>query len=1249
MAYYPKDRNPSGIIFHGNAGSDQVLESNPNFYYNSGTNTVYATTFDGVSTGLSSAVTVQVNGEMTGIANFQEAGDTANIGVTAQSTLISNRTAAASANADDLILLLSGTELRKITKGNFVSDLGGGTMSDFIFSGDGGPGQTIEQGNTLLIAGGVGLQTTASATDTVTVDITGVHGGLIINSTIVPSDKLSVDSFTLTADAGSNQDIALGNTMDIEGGVGIQTTVGATDKVTIDITGVHGGLLINGSVSNDKLQNNSVTINAGTGLSNGGTVALGSSITIDADAASTSQSGVVLLQDSITNGTVTTAVTPNAVYDLSGHLQAGINGKDNYQYWTITDGTNTENVATTDQIKFTGAGATTVGYNTSNNTVTITTAAGTTYTAGTGLTLDGSDVFHANVDPTVQAVASQPVSATASRTYAVQVDASDELVVNVPWVDTDTVASGPAQTIAFYSGDGSITGDASLTYNESATSIKLTTQGNTLTTGFYIANNQTQSGNMFQVDTYVEGISKVNINAEVTSDTSDGYTSTTIINAFDNSSTSLSFVYGTTAPDNSSGVLPFNIPNFDAELAADTVTGANVTLFNFSTTSNLISGVIALYTGSADPVAPANITTFRSQAALTGINVALDLLNHGGSTGNASVSDELYSALQQYWGLHPSNTGNLVFYWKATGPVTSLANNSQMSANFSDTGVHPRLSLNYTYYSGDGVFTEKTTYVVDHQGKVRLNLDDYQSVGNSVMIYASGQENLPCDVVLNSSNDRSKIAHKRNNQKLYSAGTNSDGTDWNVFDHVNGIKNIKLDNTLPKYRPESVIMKFQGGRVGIYDDSPDYDLDIHGDLGVRSGIFLYNGNSVGFDDTTHRIYRSGDILMWNGAPVTGAPGGSMTSWNLGVGDESTTAISDSETVTFTGLNQIITTRSTNQVSIDIDLSSYYTSSQVDTISGNLQSDINGKDNYQYWTLKGDAATTTNVDTTEQVEFNGAGGTTVTLGGSDNRVVTITSTDTTYTAGTGLTLNGTTFDANVNPTTQTESAQSVTSTTNKTYAIQVDASDYMVVNVPWTDNNTTYTAGSGMVLNGTTFDANVNATKQTITAEAVSSTSNRTYAIQVDNSTDDLVVNVPWTDNNTTYSAGSGLVLNGTTFDAQVDNSTIIISSDTFQVPDSGITEAKRQRTVDTTLVDTNTITKDVNLIDATAGNILVNLPSPPLSAGRILYAKKIDSSANTVTLDQNGSETVDDGTQYVLYNQYESVTLICDGTDWFVF
>src|SRR6056300_157728 len=81
-------------------------------------------------------------------------------------------------------------------------------------------------------------------------------------------------------------------------------------------------------------------------------------------------------------------------------------------------------------------------------------------------------------------------------------------------------------------------------------------------------------------------------------------------------------------------------------------------------------------------------------------------------------------------------------------------------------------------------------------------------------------------------------------------------------------------------------------------------------------------------------------------------------------------------------------------------------------------------------------------------------------------------------------------SNISGTTQTTGANSLSTTGSRTYTIQPDASGNLVVNVPWvdtnTDTNTTYTAGTGLTLNGTTFDVNVNGTTQTVASNAVSS-------------------------------------------------------------------------------------------------------------------------------------------------------------------
>jgi hypothetical protein len=178
----------------------------------------------------------------------------------------------------------------------------------------------------------------------------------------------------------------------------------------------------------------------------------------------------------------------------------------------------------------------------------------------------------------------------------------------------------------------------------------------------------------------------------------------------------------------------------------------------------------------------------------------------------------------------------------------------------------------------------------------------------------------------------------------------------------------------------------------------------------------------------------------------------------------------------------------------------------------------------------------------------------------------TDTDTTYSAGTGLTLSGTTFNANVDATTQTTAAETVTSTASRTYAVQVDSSDNLVVNVPWvdtdTDTDTTYTAGTGLTLDGTTFNANVDATTQTVAAETVSATASRTYAVQTDNS-DNLVVNVPWTSPSTLTSSGVVNITPTTDENSSDNQPTVIIKS--ALTPDSNSRRVRLQlRNTDTT-------------------------------------------------------------------------------------
>lgn len=148
---------------------------------------------------------------------------------------------------------------------------------------------------------------------------------------------------------------------------------------------------------------------------------------------------------------------------------------------------------------------------------------------------------------------------------------------------------------------------------------------------------------------------------------------------------------------------------------------------------------------------------------------------------------------------------------------------------------------------------------------------------------------------------------------------------------------------------------------------------------------------------------------------------------------------------------------------------------------------------------------------------------------------------------------------------------------RNYAVELDSSNKAYVNVPWTDTNTIYnvatTSANGLMsssdkskldgiqagadavsfsrslssgtkigtinINGTNTDIYAPAAGKPVEYGVATSTtlglvrigypeSGKNYPVEL-NSSNQMYVNVPWTDNNTTYSAGAGLSLSGTAF------------------------------------------------------------------------------------------------------------------------
>jgi hypothetical protein len=146
------------------------------------------------------------------------------------------------------------------------------------------------------------------------------------------------------------------------------------------------------------------------------------------------------------------------------------------------------------------------------------------------------------------------------------------------------------------------------------------------------------------------------------------------------------------------------------------------------------------------------------------------------------------------------------------------------------------------------------------------------------------------------------------------------------------------------------------------------------------------------------------------------------------------------------------------------------------------------------------------------------------------------------------------------------ALNVSGTTTKT--LTATQQDGGTLTTSWTDNNdnTQRAAGTGLTLSGNTINANVDGT-QSVAANSSSTTGSRTYKVQVD-SGDNLVVNVPWANTNTqtitsvdesTANNLKGISVNPTTGNVKVGldiNGLAAISTlndaDTLPIYDGGI-------------------------------------------------------------------------------------------------
>jgi len=173
-------------------------------------------------------------------------------------------------------------------------------------------------------------------------------------------------------------------------------------------------------------------------------------------------------------------------------------------------------------------------------------------------------------------------------------------------------------------------------------------------------------------------------------------------------------------------------------------------------------------------------------------------------------------------------------------------------------------------------------------------------------------------------------------------------------------------------------------------------------------------------------------------------------------------------------------------------------------------------------------------------------------------------NTTYSAGNGLTLSGTTFSIGTGAITSTAIADGTISNVDINSSAAIDyaklnlagsivstdisnsaaipfsklnivKSDIEGLGIPGSDQNTTYTAGNGLTLSGTTFSIGTGAITSTTIADGTITNAdiNNSAAIAFNKlnitKSDINGLGIPSNTDLTTYSAGSGLNLSGSTF------------------------------------------------------------------------------------------------------------------------
>jgi len=98
-----------------------------------------------------------------------------------------------------------------------------------------------------------------------------------------------------------------------------------------------------------------------------------------------------------------------------------------------------------------------------------------------------------------------------------------------------------------------------------------------------------------------------------------------------------------------------------------------------------------------------------------------------------------------------------------------------------------------------------------------------------------------------------------------------------------------------------------------------------------------------------------------------------------------------------------------------------------------------------------------------------------------------------------------------------------------------------------------------------------------------------------------------------------------------------------------VVSAMGSRRVDTITADTTITTDhDIVLINAVSANVSAALAAASGLEHKIYTFKRVDSSSNTAAVTPNGSDTIDGSSPFDLSSQYQFITIVSNGTNWYI-